>query len=130
MPRYRFPYRGWRRPKDMAICIEQLNEECAGLLDAFKARLAQVDELDAKVAELEGAEQSWAEWLEAVAVDLQVLLDELDDVDGMTVGEVRRLRVLGEAVRDGAGAVVWRCRLSDAPPITYTRVTLDESDVA
>lgn len=91
--------------------------------DANKNRelLARVDELEARL----GENVTWAEWLEAVAYGLQEMLDDLTDVDDMTVGEVKRLRVLAEAVRDGAKTVVTRTSLArqvvDPPshPIVY-----------
>jgi hypothetical protein len=55
---------------------------------------------------------AWDPWvgndLETMALDLQVILDELgkEDLDSMPVGEMRRICVMARAVRDGAAAVL------------------------
>ena len=50
--------------------------------------------------------------LEAMALDLQTILDEIGDVDVWTVGEVKRVRVLAESVADGAVGVLDKCTVA------------------
>ena len=58
--------------------------------------------------------------LEQMAVDLQTILDEMSDVDEWTVGELKRVRVLAEAVREGAEAVglATETHVRSAPSLT------------
>jgi hypothetical protein len=58
--------------------------------------------------------------LESMAVDLQTILDELGDTDDWTVGELKRLRVLGESVKDGATAVAGKGLPAVNPSLTIS----------
>jgi hypothetical protein len=58
--------------------------------------------------------------LEAMAVDLGTILDELSDTDEWTVGELKRLRVLARAVCDGATVVVGKGLPAVNPSLTTT----------